>query len=324
MRIIALEEHFESPLHAKAFPPTPRRAAAMAGRTARMGHDVFQELLTLGPSRIAAMDAAGIDMQVLSLTMPGCQGVPADEALPMAREANDLMAEAVRAHPTRFAAFAALPTPDPAASVKELERTVRQLGFKGAMINGHTAGEFLDDKKYWGIFEAAQALRVPLYLHPRDPHPDVMKAYFAGYEELAFAPWGFAMDTCTHFLRLVFAGVFDAYPDLKIILGHLGEGLPFWLHRIQDHTLEATRRRGLKKTAAEYLTQNLVITCSGQFSPPALLCSLMAFGADNLLFSVDWPYESNRVGVDFLNQLPISPADKEKIAHGNAARLLGL
>jgi len=151
-----------------------------------------------------------------------------------------------------------------------------------------------------------------------------MKAYFAGYEELSTGAWGFAMDTCTHFLRIMFAGVFDAFPRLTFILGHLGEGLPFWLERLDDHSRLSAKRRGLKRTPAEYLTENLVVTCSGNFSAPAFLCTTMALGVDNVLFSVDWPYESNRIAVDFLNTLPLAPHDKEKVAHLNAERVLRL
>jgi predicted TIM-barrel fold metal-dependent hydrolase len=242
----------------------------------------------------------------------------------MARDANDRIHEAMKAHPTRFAGFASLATADPAEAVKELERCVGKLGFKGTMINGHTQGSYLDDKKYWGILEAAQALDVPVYIHPREPHPAVLKAYFEGFPELQTAAWGFAMETCTHFMRMIFAGVFDAFPRLKIILGHLGEGIPFWLDRFEDHTRFAMVERGLKKTPRQYMTENLVITCSGNFSVPSLLCSVMTLGIDNVMFSVDWPYESNRIGVDFLNRLPFAEADKAKIAHGNAERILKL
>ena len=324
MKIIALEEHFETAAHRARFPYTPRRIKNFADRRQQLGHDLADELLNISDTRLAAMDAAGISLQVLSLSIPGCQGLDAAEAIPMARDANDQMQETVKKYPGRFAAFAALPTADPVASVKELERTVTQLGFKGALINGHTQGSFLDDRKYWPIFEAAQALDVPVYLHPRDPHPVVLKTYFEGYEELAFAGWGFAMDTCSHFLRLVWSGLFDAYPRLKMILGHLGEGLPFWLHRLEDHTRGAAARRGLKRTPAQYLTENLIVTCSGNFSVPAFLCTMMALGVDNLLFSVDWPYESNRTAVEFLKALPISEADREKIAYRNAERVLRL
>jgi len=172
--------------------------------------------------------------------------------------------------------------------------------------------------------ECAQALGVPIYLHPSKPHPAVMKAYFEGYEELALAAWGFGIDTGAHFLRLMFAGVFDAFPNLTFILGHLGEGLPFMLHRINDQTCLAAARRGLKRAPTQYLTENLVVTCSGNFSTPAFLCAVMALGVDNVLFSVDWPYESNSAAVDFLKRQALSPHDLEKVAHINAERVLRL
>jgi 2,3-dihydroxybenzoate decarboxylase len=321
MRIIALEEHVATPLYASKNVRVTR-TSTVGDRSAKLGHDIRAELLDIGASRLAAMDAAGIDVQVLSLTMPGTQAFDAAEAPAVARDANDRIQEAIKAHPTRFAGFAALPTADPAAAAKELERTVGQLGFKGAMINGHTGGEFLDDKKYWVIFETAQALGVPIYLHPRDPHPAVMKAYFEGYEELATAVWGFSMDTVAHFLRMIYGGVLDAFPNLTFILGHLGEGVPFCLDRMHDHTHYSLARRGLRKTMLEYMTENVVVTCSGNFSVPALLCTVMALGIDNVLFSVDWPYELNRRGAEFLESLPLSADDKTKIAHGNAERVL--
>ena len=325
MRIIALEEHVATPLYTEHRPNTRNRTnPAMVSRAEALGHDVYNELMDIGASRLKHMDAVGVDLQVLSLTMPGAQAFPPDIAIPLAKDTNDRIAAAMKAHPTRFAGFATLPTSDPAAAAKELERAVKQLGFCGTMINSHTQGEYLDNKKYWPVLEAAAALDVPIYLHPREPHPAVMKAYFEGFEDLSTAAWGFAMEACTHFLRLVMAGVFDAYPKLQFILGHLGEGLPFWLDRFEDHTRFYMKNRGLKKTPREYLTQNLVVTCSGNFSTPAFLCTVMAMGMDNVLFSIDWPYESNKLGVDFLNNLPLAPSDKEKIAHGNAERVLKL
>jgi len=323
MKIIAIEEHVTTPLYNDMQNVTPRRRNSMADRKQRVGHDVDEELLNISNTRVAAMNEAGIDMQVLSLTMPGCQGLDAATAVKVARDANDRMAAAASAHPGRFAAFAALPTPDVGASVKELERAVKQLGFKGTMINGHTNGEFLDDKKFWPIFEAAQALDVPVYLHPRDPHP-VAKVYFTGYEELASAAWGFTMDTVSHFLRLIFAGVFDAYPKLTMILGHLGEGLPFYLDRLEDHTCLATKRLGLKKTVAEVMYENVIVTTSGNFSPAAFQCTRDVLGIDKIIFSVDWPYESNKLGVEFLKRLALAPAELEMLAHGNAERVLKL
>jgi 2,3-dihydroxybenzoate decarboxylase len=321
VKIIALEEHFITPAEASELPPGAGRGS---DRAKLLGIDIPAALLDLGDIRLAAMDAAGIDMQVLSHNQPGCQSREAAASVAMAREANDILFEAVKAHPDRFAGLAAVPTPDPRAAVMELERAVTKLGFRGAMINGHTQGSFLDDKRYWGIFECAQALRVPIYLHPRPPHPAVMKTYFEGYEEISLAAWGFAIDTGAHFLRLVFAGIFDAFPDLKIILGHLGEGLPFVLDRINDQTHQAAARRGLKKTPAEYLTQNLAVTCSGNFSPASMLCTVTTLGVDNVMFSVDWPYESNTGAVEFLKHLPLGSSDLEKIAHRNAERILGL
>jgi predicted TIM-barrel fold metal-dependent hydrolase len=321
MKIIALEEHFILPREEQNLPPGAQRGN---DREKLLGMDIVAALLDVGDARLAAMDEAGIDVQVLSHNQPGCQALDAAAAIATATEVNDLLCEAVRAHPTRFAALAALPTADPAAAVRELERAVTRLGCKGAMINGLTEGSFLDAKQFWCIFECAQSLGVPIYLHPTKPHPAVMSAYFAGYDELALAAWGFGIETAVHFLRLVFAGVFDAFPRLTFILGHLGEGLPFMLHRINDHTQLAARRRGLKRTPAEYLTQNLVVTCSGNFSAPAFLCTVSALGIDNVLFSVDWPYESNIAGIEFLKRLPLAPHDLAKVAHGNAERILKL
>lgn len=323
MKIVAIEEHITTPLYAGKETVTPRRAASMRDRSRRVGHDIDSELMDLSNSRLAAMNEAGIDFQVLSMTMPGPQGLSAADATAVARDANDRMAAATAAHPARFAAFAALPTPDVAAAVKELERTVGALGFKGAMINGHTNGEFLDDRKYWPIFEAAQSLGVPIYLHPREPHP-AAAFYFDGYPELQTAACGFTVDTMIHFLRLIFAGVFDAFPSLTFILGHFGEGLPFYLDRIEDHTCLAARRRGLKKTVAEVMRSSVVVTTSGNFSPPSLRCTVDVLGIDRVIFSVDWPYESNKAAVAFLERLDLPAADLEKLAHGNAERVLKL
>lgn len=296
----------------------------LKSRGERLGHDIVEQNSDLGEKRIAYMDAAGIDVQVLSFGSPGPQAFGADVAIPMAREANDLLFETTKRYPGRFAGFAALATADPGKAVDELERCVKTLGFRGAMIHGHQQGSFLDERKYWPIFERAEARDVPIYLHPTVPHPDAMKSYFEGYEELARAAWGFAVDTSCHFLRLVFAGVFDAYPKLKIILGHLGEGLPFAMHRLNEHTWQAAKRRGLKKSPLDYLKENLLVTTSGNWYEPAFRCTLAALGVDKILFAVDWPYEANKTGVAFLKSVSLSDSDREKIAHGNAERVLRL
>ncbi len=322
MKTIAIEEHFTTPMYKQNVSANEFRNFYIASRSEQLGHNIVEQLADLGEKRLAYMDAAGIDVQVLSFGSPGAQGFGADIAVPMARDANDRMHEAIRAHPSRFAGFAALPTAAPEAAADELERTVTKLGFKGTMIHGHTQGSFLDDRKYWVIFERAEALGVPIYLHPTLAHPLAMKSYFEGYEELARAGWGFAIDTSCHFLRIVFSGVFDAYPKLKFILGHLGEGLPFAMHRLNDHTYRAAARRGLKKTPLEYLRDNLLVTTSGNWYEPAFLCTLLALGADNILFAVDWPYEPNKTGMEFLKKISISDLDREKIAHLNAERVL--
>jgi len=324
MKVIAIEEHFITPMYREKVGANEFRNFYLKSRGEQLGHDIVEQNSDLGAKRLAHMDAAGVDVQVLSFGSPGPQAFAAEVALPMARDANDRLYQAIQKNPERFAGFAALPTADPEAAARELERCVSKLGFKGAMIHGHTRGSFLDERKYWTIFERAQALDVPIYLHPTLPHPDAVKAYFEGYEELARAGWGFAVDTSCHFLRIVFAGVFDAYPRLRIILGHLGEGLPFAMHRLNDHTWRSAARRGLRKTPLQYMRDNLLVTTSGNWYEPAFLCTLLALGADNILFAIDWPYEANKTGMEFLRKLSISDADKEKIAHGNAERLLGL
>ena len=324
MKVIAIEEHFITPMYREKVGANEFRNFYLKSRGEQLGQDIVEQNSDLGAERLAHMDAAGVDVQVLSFGSPGPQAFGAEVAIPMARDANDRLYQAIQRNPGRFAGFAALPTADPEAAAQELERCVSKLGFKGAMIHGHTRGSFLDERKYWTIFERAQALGVPIYLHPTLPHPDAVKAYFEGYEELARAGWGFAVDTSCHFLRIVFAGVFDAYPRLRIILGHLGEGLPFAVHRLNDHTWRSAARRGLKKTPLQYIRENLLVTTSGNWYEPAFLCTLLAFGADNILFAIDWPYEANKTGIEFLRKISISDGDRRKIAHLNAERLLGL
>jgi predicted TIM-barrel fold metal-dependent hydrolase len=322
VRIITLEDHFETALYHEQMPPNELRQKWYRDRSKHLGHDMEKELHDIGASRIAAMDAAGIDLQVLSLTAAGAQAFEGELAIRIATDANDQMYGAMKAYPGRFQAFAALPTAEVDASVRELDRTIKQLGFVGTMINSHTRGSFLDDQKYWPIFERAQELDVPIYLHPSQPHPMLMDSYFKGFEDLARPAWGFMVDASMHFLRILFSGAFDAFPRLKIILGHLGEGLPFAMDRLLDHTGYVAEWRHLKRGPAECLRENLVVTTSGNFSVPAFMCTVMMLGVDKVMFSVDWPYESNQVFVDFLKRLPVSADDLEKIAHRNAAELL--
>ena len=225
-RVITIEEHYQDPDVVRAYAPEDSRQLPA----------IAERLNDLTGLRIKEMDEAGIDMQVLSHANPGLQKMDAETSVRLARIANDRLAETVRAHPDRFAAFAAIPTPDPKAAADELERAVTQLGFKGALINGTTNGVFFDDKRFWPICERAAALDVPLYLHPTMPHPAVIETYYKDYAQdwpmIMRAAWGFTVETATQGVRMVLSGVFDAYPKLKIILGHLGEGLPFLLWRI--------------------------------------------------------------------------------------------
>ena len=273
------------------------------------------------------MDAAGIDVQVISHTYPSVELLEPAAAIPLAREANDLLAEAVALHPDRFCGFAALPTSDPKAAAQELERAVTQLGFKGALINGRTRDRFLDGHDYWPILERAEDLDVPLYLHPGLPPAAVREAYYSGLSPLAnhwlsIAAWGWHVETGLHALRLIAAGAFDRFPRLQVVIGHMGEAIPFMLDRT-NLTL-SKEASGLERTVKEYFQHNFHVTTSGFFSNAPLLCLLEAIGPDRTIFSVDYPYSTNQEGRAFLDNAPIDPADREKIAHGNAERLLKL
>ena len=314
-QVIALEEHY---FDAEVKQHIAPRDATTAPR-------IVERLDDLGALRLREMDEAGIDIQVLSHANPSLQKLDAATAVPMARRVNDRLHAAVQAHPDRFAGFAALPTADPKAAADELERTVAKLGFKGAMIHGQTGDVFHDDKRFWPIYERAQALDVPIYLHPGIPHPAVVEVYYKEYVQkypsLLRAAWGFTVETATQALRLVMSGVFEEYPGLKIILGHLGEGLPFLTWRI-SMGLERDGRGG--PTFRELFCKHFWVTTSGFFSDPALLCCIMEMGIDRILFSVDYPFVENTPGAKWTETLPICAEDKEKLLNGNARRLLKL
>jgi 2,3-dihydroxybenzoate decarboxylase len=277
----------------------------------------------LGAQRLSEMDEAGVDIQVLSHAAPGTHLMDAATAVPLARGANDRLAETVKANPQRFAAFATLPAADPKAAADELERCVTRYGMKGAMVHGLTQGLFIDDKRFWPIFERAQALDVPIYAHPAKPHPAVIDVYYkdyvADFPGITNAAWGFTVETATQGVRLVLSGVFDAYPRLKIVLGHLGEGLPFLLWRI-----DAMFKRKPNRAIAfrDTFCEHFYITTSGNFSDPAMLCCIQEMGVDRILFAVDWPYVENRPATEWMERLSLSTEDKHKILSGNAKRLL--
>jgi predicted TIM-barrel fold metal-dependent hydrolase len=294
LNLIAIEEHFW----------TPELRELRTAQINRSG-DHLVRLDDLGALRLREMDEAGIDMQVLSETAPAAQVFEPEQSIRLARNSNDYLHEAIRVHPDRFAGFAALPTPDPKAAADELERAVTKLGFKGAMIMGLSRGNrFLDEKPFWPIFERAQALDVPIYLHPSTPHPAVTEVYYKGFAGLAGPTLGFGN-----------------YPKLKVILGHLGEGLPFLQWRI-DRSME--RDAKLPRSFTDYMRQHFWITTSGAFSNSALACSIAEMGIEKVIFSVDWPYVSNVKGREFLDAAPISDQERRLIASENVRRLLKL
>jgi hypothetical protein len=265
-------------------------------------------------------------MQILSLTSPGVEQLEAAEAAAFARETNDFLAEAIRSHPTRFGGFAALPTADPDAAVAELERTIHEYGFKGAVINGHIQGRYLDDKFFWPIFERAEALRVPIYLHPTPPPQPVIEASYGGFapivtEMFAGPGWGWHIETAIHVIRIILGGTFDRYPGLQIVVGHMGETLPFMLQRLDVMPLAMTK---ISRPISAYLRENIHYTFSGFNYTPTFLDLLLEVGVDRIMFSADHPYSSMAHARAFLDRLPVSSADRERIAHDNAERLLGL
>src|SRR3984893_3866909 len=268
------------------------------------------------------MDEAGIDMQILSHGAPSAQKLVGADAVEVTRRANDRLNAVVTANPKRFAAFAALPTIDPKASADELERTTK-LGFKGAMLHGLANGVFLDDKRFWPIYQRAEQLDVPIYLHPGLPHAGVMEAYYNDYAKefpmVVRAAWGYTVETATLGIRMVLSGVFEQYPRLKIILGHLGETLPFLVWRV-DHALARPGQKSL--SFRDVFCNNFWITTSGNFSNPALLCCVMEMGVERILFAVDWPFVANPPATQWMDSVPLCDEDKAKILSGNAKRLL--
>ncbi len=328
MKIIALEEHFRNAAIEEAVRKylPPAQADVFDKALATFTSQVSQER-DLGAERLQRMDATGIDIQVLSYSSPGTQTLPASEAIPLARAANDQLAAAIQAHPERFAGFATLPTPDPEAAAVELERAVQQLGFKGAMVNGRTGDLFLDDPSFRPLLEAAVALDVPLYLHPTIPSQTVQDAYYSRLDPaiggaLATAGWGWHLETGTHALRMIVAGIFDQYPGLQLILGHWGEMIPFYLARVDEVLSPVTKH--LQRRVSDYFVQQMYVTPSGMFTYPPLLLTLQIMGADRIMFAVDYPYIVGDQARTFLENAPVSPVDKEKIAHGNAEKVLKL
>ena len=322
MRTITLEEHFVS-----------RRFIETIGVDlgGQQGLDLSgSEVTDLADVRLRQMDESGIDVQVISHVVPTFAPIPETQDHEIASAANDQAAAAVARHPDRFAAFAALPMSNPHTAAIELRRAVTKLAFVGALINGRANGTFLDDPAYRPLLETAVELQVPLYLHPGLPTASLRAEHYSGFGPsvsyaLGTAAWGWHAETGLHALRLIAAGVFDQLPDLQIILGHMGEMIPFMLCRADEWlTPAAEAENNLQLSVADTFRRNFWITTSGMFSSPQFLLLHQVLGPDRLLFSIDYPFSPNSQGRAFLDALEISPSDKEKLSHGNAERLLNL
>lgn len=320
MRTITLEEHFVTQAFLDATqaygPGTPPQLQPMQPK-----------LLDLGAGRIAAMDEAGISLQVLSLASMGLSKLEAATATPLIAGVNDELHAAMEAHPDRFAGFATLALKDPASAAKELERSITKLGFKGLLVDGTTAGKFLDAPEFLPVWEAADALGIPVYLHPAPPAEPVMTAYFSGLpgelgQLLSTAGWGWHAETGLHTLRLIVSGLFDRFPGLQLIIGHMGEGIPYALARSSGILSNAAKN--LRQPVADYLQSNIHITTSGYFTREPFNCCREVVGLDRMMFSVDYPFSPNTRGRSFLESLQLPETELDALAHGNAERLLKL
>jgi|tagenome__1003787_1003787.scaffolds.fasta_scaffold20946421_2 predicted TIM-barrel fold metal-dependent hydrolase len=313
---IALEEHFVTPALEDLVlnPGWPEDAFR---RTLDRLEDVAGERLEL-------MDRHGIAMSVLSLASDGIQGLDdASAAVTRAREANDALAEVVAARPDRFAGFAAVALQDPSAAAAEAERAVRELGFQGVLVNGYSNGApYYDDERYLGFWEALEGLGVPFYLHPRNPL-ESMREIYRGRPELLGPTWAFGVETATHALRLIVSGLFDRFPSLQVVLGHLGEGLPFQTYRLEQR-LKRRADVSLRRLPTVVLRENFFVTVSGNYHTPSLVGVLSELGPDRVMFAVDHPFEDVADGADWFDALDLDDDVRSKIAAGNAQRLLQL
>ena len=278
--------------------------------------------------RLKEMDDAGIDMQVLCLGGRGPEIFNSEIGTDIASQINNLMFKITREFPKRFAAFATIAPQNPPRATVELKRAVEELGLVGLKINSNLEGHYIDDQEYWPILEMAEKLEVPIYLHPYIPYGELLKP-LSKYPALKGSLWGYTVDCGIQVMRLICSGVFDKYPGLKFILGHLGEALPFWLWRIdnrwekEEHNFDANNVQLMKKPS-QYIRDNFFVTTSGVFDNPPLMCTYQALGPDKILFAVDYPYESSKEAVQFLDAAPISNIDKEKIYHLNAENILSI
>jgi 5-carboxyvanillate decarboxylase len=286
---------------------------------------VFERMADLDSLRIGDMDATGVARQILSITAPGVQVFDTDAGAAMARLCNDFMADGVRRHPQRFSGLAAIAPQNPAEAARELERAVKTLGLKGGLINSHTHGEYLDDEKYWEIFEAAEALNVPLYIHPTAPPPSMIGPFLE--RGLDGAIYGFAAETGLHLLRIIVSGALDRFPKLQIVAGHLGEGLPYWFFRIDfmhGRMVAANRYASVKKLQrrpSDYIRENMYFTSSGMSWAPPILYAQSVMGVDRIMYAMDYPYQFVPEEVQVTDKLSIGAGDLKKFYQSNAERV---
>jgi predicted TIM-barrel fold metal-dependent hydrolase len=288
-----------------------------------IGDTLLNRLLDVGEERLKTMDANGIDMQALTLTIPGVEQLEPSIGTSLARETNDALSEVIKTYPDRFLGFAALAPQSPEEAAEELERAVKELGLIGWKTHSNYGENYLDDKKYWPIFERAAKLDVPVYLHPSYPSiPQLKTSYgwaFSG------APFGFGIETAMSMMRLVLSGIFDKYPGLKIVLGHLGEALPFLLARMDYPYVIPWFDRStippLEKKPSDYFRNNVFVTTSGNYYRPAFMCTYEAMGIDRILLGTDYPYEDPKECMRFLEGLSLSQEDKDKIYSQNARQI---
>jgi len=330
-RLVATEEAFSIPEQVEVFtrakstlwhdPDVEQWAIFLTNKM------LIGRLLDVDNERLSIMDQAGCDVHVLSLTSPGVQLPDADTATSLAEIANDRLAEMIARHPTRYAGLASFAPQDPARAAKEIDRAINKLKLNGLIVNSHTNSEYLDNRKFWPIFEAATAVDAAIYIHPRNP-PAPAAEFLKADVNLWAAIWGYQQETGLHAMRLIISGIFDEFPKLKIVLGHAGEAVPYWLYRIDymyanaaSGIYKSVSGRKLKRKPSDYVKDNFYITTSGMNDHAVLRYNHGVLGADHILFAIDYPYQESVEACRFMNTAPLPEADVEKIAHGNAERI---
>lgn len=323
---IATEEGFSIPEIAEETQRMAKIGRPIAGlaSTTEFGRKLFAALNDIGEERINVMDQDGISKQLLLLAAPGVQAFDEQPAIELARLVNERAAAAVRRYPDRFAALTTIAPQNPMEAAREFERGVKSLGFKGALINSHTHGEYLDDRKFWPIFEVAQTLDMPIYIHPRDPSPQMAAPLLIPGFNIG---WGYEVEVGTHVLKMIHAGVFDEFPRLTIVIGHLGEGLPYILDRLDNRFDWEAQLRGNslpKRRPSDYIRENIYITTSGMNTWTPVKMAIEMLGIDRVLFAVDYPFETGHPAIDRMDEAPFSRVNRDKFYHGNAERVFRL